>query len=160
MRLWLSFIAALILIPAALAYTAFSARTTAVHCTRANGHVSCFESETIGPYVAWSKTIENIHIARDMSQSQSNSQGVVAETESGDQVELTSTFLDDNQQADIANRIHQFIFVNQSQNALDFTVPPSLLNLALGGGFTLIMVIWALVGAVRIVRRMFSGGRA
>src|SRR5215472_3710709 len=121
MRLWLSFIAALILIPVALAYTAFSARTTMVHCLRVNGEVACSEQEVIGPYVAWSKTVQNIRIARDMSQNESSSQGVVAETESGDQVALTSTFLDNNQQADIANRIHQFIFVDSSQESLDIS---------------------------------------
>jgi hypothetical protein len=156
MRLWLSFVAALILIPVALAYTAFSDRTTLVHCLRANGHVACSEQEAIGPYVAWSKTVQNIRIARDMSQGDSSSQGVVAETEDGDQVELTSTFLDTNQQADIDNRIHQFIFVNATQESLDISEPPSLLNLALGGGFTLVLVIWALVGAVRIARQLFS----
>jgi hypothetical protein len=160
MRLVLSFIAALILIPVALAYTAFSDRQTAIHCARSGGHVSCSDRETIGPYVAWSKTVEDIAIARDMSQSDSSgNQGVVAQTESGDEVELTSTFLDDKQQADISNRLQDFIFINSSQSSLDFSVPPSLLNLALGAGFSVVLVIWALYGVVRIVQRIFGGRR-
>src|SRR5258707_13097016 len=115
MRPWISLFVALLLPPVPIGYTLFSARTTAVSCTRAGGQVSCSEREAIGPYDAWSKTVEDIKIARDMSGS-SDANGVVAETESGEQIQLTSNFLDENTQADIANRIHQFIFVQQSQD--------------------------------------------
>ena len=158
-RLLLSLIAGLLLIPVALGFTIFSARSTTVNCARVTGHVSCAEIERIGPYVAWSKSVENIAIARDMSQSGS-AEGVVAETEAGQQVQLTSTFLDQNQQAAIADRIHQFIFVQQDQDTLALNVPPSLLNLALGGAFTLVMVIWTLITALRIGRRLLSGRQA
>jgi hypothetical protein len=156
MRLWLSLLAALLLAPVALGYTVFSSRTTSVNCARVGGHVSCSEREHVGPYAVWSKSVENIAIARDMSGS-SNANGVVAETESGDQIQLTSTFLDENQQADIANRIHQFIFVQRDQDTLSFDLPPSLLNLALGGAFTVALAIWALVSVFQIVRRLTSG---
>ena len=159
MRLWLSFIAAVLLTPLALGYTIFSARTTSVNCARVDGQVSCSDREHIGPYTVWSQSVENIAIARDMSGS-SNTQGVVAETESGEQIQLTSTFLDDNTQADIANRIHQFIFVQRDQTTLTFDLPPSLLTLAPSAAFTVILVIYALVTAVRIGRGLLSGRSA
>src|SRR5262249_45126017 len=129
MRPWISLFIALLLIPVAIGYAAFSARTTEVVCHRVGGQVSCSGRETIGPYEAWSKSVENIKIARDMSGS-SNANGVVAETESGEQIQLTSTFLDDNTQADIASRIHQFIFVQRDQDTLSFSLGPSLLAVA------------------------------
>jgi hypothetical protein len=156
MRQWISLLVALLLTPVALGYAIFSSRLTSVNCARVGGHVSCSDREHIGPYDVWSKSVEDIAIARDMSGS-SDANGVVAETESGDHVQLTSTFLDDNQQADIANRIHQFIFVQRDQDRLSFDLPPSLLNLALGGAFTVVMAIWALVSALQIVRRLTSG---
>jgi len=156
MRLWLSLLAALLLIPVAIGYTLFTARTTSINCARVDGHVSCADQEHIGPYPVWSKAVENIAIARDMSQS-SNGQGVVAETESGDQVQLTSSFLDDNSQADIANRIHQFIFVQRNQNTLTFDLPPSLLGMAPGAVATVVLGIWALISVVRIIQRFMSG---
>jgi hypothetical protein len=156
MRLWLSLIAAVLLIPVALAYTLFTARTTSINCARVDGHVSCSDREHIGAYAVWSKTVENIAIARDMSQS-SNGQGVVAETESGDQVQLTSSFLDDNSQADIDNRIHQFIFVQTDQNTLAFDLAPTLFSLAPGAAFTVILAVSALISAVRIGQRFLSG---
>src|SRR5258707_8022320 len=141
MRLWLSLIAAVLLTPVALGYTLFTARPASVNCSRVDGHVTCTDREHIGPYSAWSKTVENIAIARDMSQS-NNGQGVVAETESGDQIQLTSSFLDDNTQADIDNRIHQFIFVQRDQNTLTFDLAPSLVGLAPGVGITVVLVLW------------------
>ncbi len=156
MRPWISLFVALLLTPVAIGYTLFSARTTDVSCTRAGGQVSCAESEVIGPYTAWSKTVEDIKIARDMSGS-SDANGVVAETESGDQIQLTSTFLDDNTQADIANRIHQFIFVQRDQDTLDLSLAPSLLAVAPGAAATVGVIIWALVSVFQIVRRLTSG---
>src|SRR5205807_9989753 len=103
--------------------------------------------------------VEDIAIARDMSQS-SNGNGVVAETESGQQVQLTSNFLETNQQADIADRIHQFIFVQRAENALSFDLPPSLITLAGGGLFTVGLAVWALVSVLRIGRRLLSGRSA
>jgi hypothetical protein len=152
MRLWLPLIAALIFAPLALGYTAFSTRSAAVICARVNGHVNCTDTESIGSYVAWSKSVENIAIARDMSQSGSN-QGVVAETEAGSQVPLTSTFLDSSQQAGIANRIHQFIFVQTDQTQLSFNLGLSLINLGLGGTLTLVLLVLAALSALRIVQR-------
>ena len=157
MRLWLSFIAALILIPVALAFTVLSDRATAVRCARTNGHVNCSETESIGPYVLWSQSVENITLARDTSQSSDGSNsGVVVETANGDDVELTSTFLDDKQQADIADRVHQFANDPSTGNLLAFRLAPSLLNLALGGGFSLVCAIWALYAFVQILRRIFG----
>jgi len=155
-RTWLSLFAAVLLTPVALAYTLFTARTTSINCARVDGHVSCTDREHIGPYAVWTKSVENIAIARDMSQS-NNGQGVVAETESGDQVQLTSSFLDDNTQADIDNRIHQFIFVQRDQNTLAFDLAPTLLGLAPGVAATLVLALWALISAVRIGQRLLSG---
>ena|SRR5664279_436263 len=156
MRLWLSFIFALLLTPVALGYTLFSARTASINCARVDSHVSCTDLEHIGPYSVWSKSVENIAIARDMSQS-GFANGVVAETESGDQIQLTSNFLYENTQADIDNRIHQFIFVQQDQSTLTFDIPPSLLSMAPGAVAAVILVISALISAVRIIQRFMSG---
>ena len=156
MRPWISLFIALLLIPVAIGYTAFSARTTDVVCRRAGGQVSCSERETIGPYEAWSKSVEDIKIARDMSGS-SDANGVVAETNSGEQIQLTSTFLDENTQADIANRIHQFIFVQRDQDTLAFSLGPSLLAVAPGAVAAVGLAIWALVSVAQIVRRLTSG---
>jgi len=156
MRPWISLFVALLLTPVAIGYTLFSARTIAVSCTRASGQVSCAESETIGPYTAWSRSVEDISIARDMSGS-SEANGVVAETESGDQIQLTSNFLDENTQADIANRIHQFIFVQRDQDTLAFSLGPSLLAIAPGAAATVGLIIWALVSVFQIVRRLTAG---
>lgn len=152
----LSLLATLLLSLVALGYTFFSARVPTVSCTRASGPVSCTERETIGPYVAWSKSVEDIAIARDMSGS-SEADGVVAETQSGDQVQLTSTFLDSSQQQHIANRIHAFIFAEQDQTAFSLTLPLSLLNLAVGGAFTVVGLLASLVAAVRLGRRLLGG---
>jgi hypothetical protein len=156
MRLWFSLLAALLLTPVALGYTIFSTRSTSVSCARVDGHVNCSEREHIGPYDVWAKRVANIAIARDMSGS-SEANGVVAETESGEQIQLTSTFLDENQQAAIADRIHQFIFVQRDQDTLAFDLPPSLINIALGGGFTAALAIGALVTAVQLGRRLLAG---
>ena len=156
MRPWISLFFALLLTPIAIGYTLFTVRTTAIHCARAGGQVSCSDSETIGPYTAWSKSVEDISIARDMSGS-SNGSGVVAETASGEQIQLTSSFLDENTQADIANRIHQFIFVQRDQDTLAFSLPPSLLAVAPGAAATVGLIIWALVSVAQIVRRLTSG---
>ena len=156
MRPWISLFFALLLTPVAIGYTLFSARTTSVNCARVGSQVSCSERETIGPYEAWTKRVEDITIARDMSGS-SNANGVVAETESGQQIQLTSSFLADTTQADIANRIHQFIFVQRDQDTLAFSLAPSLLALAPGGAATVGLLIWALVSALQIVRRLTSG---
>jgi hypothetical protein len=156
MRPWISLFIALLLIPLAIGYAAFSARTTDVVCNRAGGQVSCSEREAIGPYEAWSKSVEDIKIARDMSGS-SDANGVVAETNSGEQIQLTSTFLDDNTQADISNRIHQFIFVQRDQDTLAFSLGPSLLAVAPGAVAAVGLAIWAVVSVVQIVRRLTSG---
>ena len=139
----------------ALAFTVFTARVPSVTCTRASGSVSCTERETIGPYVAWSRTVEHIATARPVAGS-SDVDGVVAETESGDQIPLTSTFLDANQQLLIANRIHAFIFVEQNQTAFTLTLPLSLLGLGVGGAFTLLGAASSLVSLVRVVRRVLG----
>jgi hypothetical protein len=152
MRAWLSFIFALILIPVAIVVTAFLTRTASVACTRAGEQIPCHETESIGPYQAFSATVENVKIARDMTDSDGGSTGVFIETENGDDIRFTSTFLDDKQQATIADSIHQFIFVQQDQKELAFALPISLLNLALGAGFVLAMIIWAAISAVRILR--------
>ena len=156
MRPWISLFFALLLTPVAIGYTLFTARTTAVNCARVSGQVSCSERETIGPYTAWSKSVADIKIARDMSGS-SNANGVVAETASGELIQLTSNFLYENTQADIADRIHQFIFVQQDQDTLAFSLPPALLALAPGATATVGLVIWALVSVFQIIRRLTSG---
>ena len=156
MRPWISLFFALLLTPVAIGYTVFTARATSVNCARVSGQVSCSERETIGPYTAWSKSVENISIARDMSGS-SDANGVVAETASGQQIQLTSNFLDENTQADIANRIHQFIFVQRDQDTLAFSLSPALLALGPGAAATVILVLWALVSVFQIIRRLTSG---
>jgi hypothetical protein len=158
MRLWLTFIVSLLLTPLALGYTVFTARTASIRCARDGSQISCSNTEHIGPYQAWSKTVTDISLVRDMSQSD-NGSGVVAETETGDDIQLTSSFLDDNTQAEIDNRIHQFIYAQTKPSALDFDMPPTLLGLAPGAGVTLLFGIGALISLVRIIRTLFSGRR-
>src|SRR6188768_3333765 len=108
MRAWLNLIFALLLIPVAIAVTAFLTRTASVACTRSGDQITCRETESIGPYPAFSATVENVKIARDMTDSDGGSDGVFIETQSGDNIRFSSTFLDDQQQSAIADRIHQF----------------------------------------------------
>src|SRR5437762_12605517 len=115
MRAWLSLLAALLLIPVAIAVTAFLTRTVSVFCTRAAGPITCRESESVGACAAFSASAENVKIARDMSSPEGGSTGVFIETENGDDIRFTSTFLDDRQDAAIADRIHQFIFIQPDQ---------------------------------------------
>jgi hypothetical protein len=152
MRAWLSLLFALLLIPVAIAVTAFLTRTASIACTRAGEQITCHETESIGPFQAFSATVENVKIARDMTDPEGGSSGVFIETQSGDNLRFTSSFLDSGQQSTIADRIHQFIFVHQDQPELAFTLPVSLLNLGLGAGFVLAMLIWAAFSAVRIAR--------
>ena len=153
MRAWLSLLFALLLIPVGIAATAFLTRTASITCTRAGEQITCHETETIGPYQAFSATVENVKIARDMSDSEGGSTGVFIETQSGEEFRFTSAFLDSSQQSTVADRIHQFIFVQQDQTELAFTLPVSLLNLGLGAGFTLAMIVWAAISAARIARQ-------
>ena len=152
MRRWLSFLVALLLIPVAIAGTAFISRSASANCRRAAGQVSCAETEHIGPYPAWSKSVEHVSIARAMGDSESGPNGVFIETVSGEDIQFTSTFLDMSQINTIADRIHQFLFVQQDQTELSVDLPPSLLNLGLGALFTLALAIGALISAVRIIR--------
>ena len=153
MRAWLSLLFALLLIPVGIAATAFLTRTASVACTRAGEQIACRETESIGPYQAFAATVENVKIARDMTDSDGGSDGVFIETQSGDNIRFTSSFLDSGQQSTVADRIHQFIFVQQDQTELAFTLPVSLLNLALGAGFVLAMIVWAAISAARIARQ-------
>ncbi len=157
MRAWLSLLFALLLIPVAIAGTAFLTRTASVACTRAGEQITCRETENIGPYQAHSATVENVKIARDISDSDGGSSGVFIETQSGDNLQFTSGFLDNGQQAAIADRIHQFIFVQRNEPELAFTLPLSLVNLAFCALFVLALIIWAAISALRIARR--SGGQ-
>ncbi len=129
-------------------------------CTRASEQITCHESETVGPYPAFSATVENVKIARDMSDSEGGSTGVFIETESGDDIRFTSSFLDDSQQGTVADRIHQFIFVQQTEPSLAFTLPISLLNVGLGAGFFLVMVVATIVSAFGIIRRSRNRNRS
>ena len=153
MRAWLSLLFALLLIPVAIAGTAFLTRIASVACTRAAGPIVCRETEFIGPYQAFSATVADVKIARDMTDSEGSSSGVFIETQSGDNLRFTSSFLDSGQQSTVADRIHQFIFVQQDQPELAFTLPISLLNLSLGAGFVLALLIWAALSAARIARQ-------
>ena len=153
MRAWLTLLLALILIPVALAATAFLTRTVSVACTRAAGPITCRETESIGPYQVFSAAVEDVKIARDMSDSDGGSTGVFIETNAGDNIRFSSSFLDDQQQSAIADRIHQFIFVQRDQTELAFTLPFSLLYLAMGVGVTLAILVWAFLSAARIARR-------
>ena len=149
---WLSFLIALLLIPVAIGVTVFITRSASINCRRAGGQVSCAENEHIGPYPAWSASVEHVAIARAMGVSESGPSGVFIETEAGDTIQFTSNALDTNQQNTVADRIHQFLFVRQDQTELNFDLSPSLRNLGLGALFTLAMLLWALFSAFQIIR--------
>ena len=122
-------------------------------CRRAGDQITCGETETIGPYPAFSATVENVKIARNMTDSDGVSSGIFIENQSGEEFRFTSSFLDSGQQTTVADRIHQFIFVQADQTELAFTLPVSLFNLGLGAAFVLAMLLWALFSAIRILRR-------
>ncbi len=149
---WVSLLVAGLLLPVTLGWLVYSFRAVEVACQREAGPIRCSAVERIGSYVAWAAVVDDVRIARAMSGTNGGPQGVVVETEAGALVPLTSSVLGTDQHDAIAARIHQWIFVERDAERLAFTQPPSLANLALGGGIARLVALWGLSALVGILR--------
>lgn len=147
-----SLVLALVLLIASLAWLVYTFRWVDVACRRDDGPITCRAVERIGSVEVWSAEVDDVAHARSMSGSGGEPSAVVVETEAGARVPLTSTFLGGDQNDAIANRIHQWSFVERDADTLAFTQGPSVANAALSGGIALLMALWALTLVLALVR--------
>ncbi len=135
---------AALLLPLSLGWVVYSFRAVDVACQRAAGPVTCRAVETVAGREVWSAEVEDVRLARAMPRSGGGPTGVIVETETGARAPLTSSVIGSDQQEAIANRIHQWLFVQRDEPTLAFRQPPSLANAALGGGIALLVALWGL----------------
>lgn len=157
---WLSLLLAALACPLSLGWTVYTFRAVDVACARVSDRVDCGVAERVGGVQVWSAAAEDIRIARAMTNNRSGPVGVIAETEAGALVPLTSSTLGEDQIRAIATRIHQWIFSAADTERLEFTQPPSLPNALIGAGIALLAGLWALATLLGIVRARRRPARA
>jgi hypothetical protein len=157
---WLSLLLAALACPLSLGWTVYTFRAVDVACTRALDRVDCRVVERVGGVPVWSAAVEDIRIARGMTNNNSGPVGVIAETEAGALVPLTSSTLGEDQIRAIATRIHEWIFSAAPTERLEFTQPPSLPNAFIGAGIALVAALWALATLLGLVRARRRPARA
>jgi hypothetical protein len=155
-----SLLLAAVLFPLSLGWLVYSYRAVAVDCQRVGERVRCSTVERIGSYAAWSGTVDDIRIVRGMTPNDNGPSGVVAETQAGDLVPLSSTTLGEDQIRAIADRLHQWLFVEQDSQRLTFVQPPSLASAGLGAGIALLAGLWGLGSLLGVVRGFMRRGAA
>ncbi len=149
-----SFLLAAVICLGSLAWLVYSFRWVDVACRRAEEAVACSLVERLGTYELWSAEADDVRIVRAMSGTSGGPAGVVAETQAGALVPLSSTVLGTDQHDAIAARIHQWIFVDRDEPALVFTQGPSLANAVMGGGIALLAALWGLTSLFGFLRSL------
>jgi hypothetical protein len=149
-----SLLLAAVLFPASLAWTVYSYRAVAVDCQRSADAVSCTAEERVLGYLARSAAVDDIRIVRGRTSQDNGPSGVIAETEAGALVPLTSSTLGDDQIRAIADRIHQWQFTEPDAARLAFVQPPSLASAGLGAGIALLVALWGLVSLLGFTRAL------
>ena len=158
---WGSLLLAAAVFPLSVGWLVYSYRAVAVDCQRAAEAVTCTAVERVGGWEAWSATVEDIRIARGMlNNNNGGRKGVIAETQAGALVPLTSNVLGEDQIRTIASRIHAWIFTEPDSDRLSFVQPPSLANAALGAGIALLAALWGAASAVGVAARLMRRSAA
>jgi len=149
---WASLLLAGLLLPLSLAWLVYSFRSVDVACRRDAGTARCRAVERVGGFELWSAEVTAVTRARSMSGTGGGPAGVVLETETGALVPLTSSVLGSDQQDAIAQRIHQWLFVERDAQTLAFVQAPSVGNAALGGAIALLVALWGLSALLGVLR--------
>ena len=130
-RAFLSLLLAVILLPLALGWLAYSHRTVSVSCQRASGNVNCSEAERIADQSVWTQplwtaTAQDAYLTTRAVDDESNPTAVIIRTHNDtDQVQFTSGMLGTNE-AKVEDELHQFLVVRKTDTTLQFELAPAL----------------------------------
>jgi len=130
-RAFANLLLAIILLPLAVGWLAYSHRTVRVSCQRASGKVNCSETERIADQSVWTPplwtaTANDAYLTTRAVDDESNPTAVIIRTQNDSaQVQFTSGMLGTNE-ARVQDELHQFLVVRKTDTTLQFELAPAL----------------------------------
>ena len=153
-----SVLLAVILLPVAVGWLAYSHRALSVTCQRANGKVDCTDTERIADQnfwtqPVWTATVHDVTLTTRDVDTEGDPGTVILRTQNDTQREqFTSGMLGTNE-AKVDNELHQFLVVRTKDASLQFEMAPGATwrDWGLPVGLIVLVVGYLLVSLLRLI---------